>query len=159
MGRSPLHSRIMPLAASEGQRHDRFADDIPLYGPPTDSVPGRDHNGDIEISAGQKMLSAMSGSLLTSLDWYVSFLDAHYIFLSYAYKTAVTPLDVVRVRLQSQPNPSPLAAIQRLASSSPQPFTTPSPNLGVTACCREVFLHKQLCRVLRCWHEIWRIGK
>lgn len=54
-------------AASEGQRHDRFADDVPLYGPPTDSVSGRDHNGDIEISAGQKMLSAMSGSLLTSL--------------------------------------------------------------------------------------------
>jgi solute carrier family 25, member 39/40 len=55
------------LAASEGQRHDRFADDLALYGPPTDSVPGRDHNGDIDISAGQKMLSAMSGSLLTSL--------------------------------------------------------------------------------------------
>ncbi len=55
------------LAASEGQRHDRFADDIALNGPPTDSAPGRDHNGEIEISAGQKMLSAMSGSLLTSL--------------------------------------------------------------------------------------------
>jgi solute carrier family 25 protein 39/40 len=55
------------LAASEGQRHDRFADDLALYGPPTDSAPGRDHNGDIDISAGQKMLSAMSGSLLTSL--------------------------------------------------------------------------------------------
>jgi hypothetical protein len=55
------------LAAPEGQRHDRFADDISLYGPPTDSLPGRDHNGDIEISASQKMLSAMSGSLLTSL--------------------------------------------------------------------------------------------
>lgn len=55
------------LAAADGQRHDRFADDLALYGPPTDSVPGRDHNGDIDISAGQKMLSAMSGSLLTSL--------------------------------------------------------------------------------------------
>jgi len=55
------------LAASKGQRHDRFADDLALYGPPTDSVSGRDRNGDIDISAGQKMLSAMSGSLLTSL--------------------------------------------------------------------------------------------
>jgi len=55
------------LGTSQGQRHDRFADDISLYGPPTESLPGRDHNGDIEISAGQKMLSAMSGSLLTSL--------------------------------------------------------------------------------------------
>ena len=55
------------LATAEGQRHDRFADDLALYGPPTDPLPGRDHNGDIDISAGQKMLSAMSGSLLTSL--------------------------------------------------------------------------------------------
>jgi hypothetical protein len=55
------------LGAAEGQRHDRFTDEVSLYGPPTDQVPGRDHNGDIDISAGQKMLSAMSGSLLTSL--------------------------------------------------------------------------------------------
>ncbi|UZP46167.1 hypothetical protein NXS19_013979 [Fusarium pseudograminearum] len=39
-------------------------------------------NGTVEITATQKMVSAMSGSLLTSL--------------------LVTPLDVVRVRLQSQ---------------------------------------------------------
>ncbi|KAI5920693.1 mitochondrial carrier domain-containing protein [Camillea tinctor] len=74
----------------------------------------------IEISAGQKMLSAISGSLLTSL--------------------LVTPLDVVRVRLQSQgsSNAQPLTAdLQKLAISSPNAFR-PS-NLGVTACCREVF--------------------
>ncbi|KAL2058945.1 hypothetical protein ABVK25_000237 [Lepraria finkii] len=65
-----------------------------------------------DISAGQKMLSAVSGSLLTSL--------------------LVTPLDVVRVRLQSPPQPS---------SSSPplSSFTNLPKNLGVTACCREVF--------------------
>jgi len=51
----------------------------------------------------------------------------------------VTPLDVVRVRLQSQPTQSPLTTIQKLASTSPQSFSTLPPNLGVTACCREVF--------------------
>jgi len=51
----------------------------------------------------------------------------------------VTPLDVVRVRLQSQPTQSPLTTIQKLASSSPRSFNTLPPNLGVTACCREVF--------------------
>jgi solute carrier family 25 protein 39/40 len=54
-------------------------------------------------------------------------------------RSVVTPLDVVRVRLQSQPSPSPLATIQKLAGSSPQPSTMIPPNLGVTACCREVF--------------------
>lgn len=74
---------------------------------------------DVDITAGQKMMSAMSGSLLTSL--------------------LVTPLDVVRVRLQSQPIQSPLTAISKLAAQSPQSFSTLPPNLGVTACCREVF--------------------
>ncbi len=63
-------------------------------------------------------------------------------------RSVVTPLDVVRVRLQSQPSTSPLAAIQKLASTSHQPFTTLPPNLGVTACCREVFFinnHAEYC--------------
>lgn len=51
----------------------------------------------------------------------------------------MTPLDVVRVRLQSQPTQSPLTTINKLASTSPQTFNTLPPNLGVTACCREVF--------------------
>jgi solute carrier family 25 protein 39/40 len=34
---------------------------------------------------------------------------------------------------------SPLTTIQKLASTSPQTFNTLPPNLGVTACCREVF--------------------
>ncbi|MCJ1294205.1 hypothetical protein MMC34_005762 [Xylographa carneopallida] len=74
-----------------------------------------------EISASQKMLSAVSGSLLTSL--------------------LVTPLDVVRVRLQSQPaisNVSP-ARPHSVSTHIPQPFTNLPPNLGVTACCKEVF--------------------
>ena len=52
--------------------------------------------------------------------------------------TAVTPLDVVRVRLQSQTTSR---------SHAPSPYTSHSlqslknlpPNIGVTACCREVF--------------------
>lgn len=71
---------------------------------------------ELDISAGQKMLSAVSGSLLTSL--------------------LVTPLDVVRVRLQSQPNTS---SLPRPNSSSIPSFSNLPPNLGVTACCREVF--------------------
>ncbi|KAH9892069.1 mitochondrial carrier domain-containing protein [Xylariomycetidae sp. FL2044] len=71
----------------------------------------------IDITAGQKMASAISGSILTSL--------------------LVTPLDVVRVRLQSQGSSQPVADLQKLAISSPNAFR-PS-NLGVTACCREVF--------------------
>lgn len=71
----------------------------------------------IDISAGQKMISAISGSILTSL--------------------LVTPLDVVRVRLQSQGSSQPVTEFQKLAISSPSAFR-PS-NLGVTACCREVF--------------------
>ncbi|KAJ2975139.1 hypothetical protein NUW58_g8442 [Xylaria curta] len=78
----------------------------------------------IDITAVQKMTSAITGSLLTSL--------------------LVTPLDVVRVRLQSQGSTpqSALAAdtvadFRRLAISSPGGFR-PS-NLGITSCCREVF--------------------
>ncbi|KAL8816120.1 MAG: hypothetical protein Q9223_004813 [Gallowayella weberi] len=73
-------------------------------------------NPEVDISAGQKMLSAVSGSLLTSL--------------------LVTPLDVVRVRLQSQPNTS---SLPRPSSSTIPSFSNLPPNLGVTACCREVF--------------------
>ncbi len=45
----------------------------------------------------------------------------------------MTPLDVVRVRLQSQPNPS------AQTSTSSSSFSNLPRNLGVTACCREVF--------------------
>ncbi|KAI1761769.1 mitochondrial carrier [Hypoxylon sp. FL1150] len=81
-------------------------------------VSSQDDGSDgMDISAGQKMLSAITGSLLTSL--------------------LVTPLDVVRVRLQSQGSSQPAAEFQKPAISTPSAFR-PS-NLGVTACCREVF--------------------
>ncbi|KAF2086216.1 mitochondrial carrier [Saccharata proteae CBS 121410] len=81
----------------------------------------------MDISISQKMLSAVSGSILTSL--------------------LVTPLDVVRVRLQSQQhppkpsNPKPAArTIPALGTlSSPTTFSNLPPNLGTVACCREVF--------------------
>ncbi|KAL1970134.1 hypothetical protein VTN77DRAFT_6539 [Rasamsonia byssochlamydoides] len=73
---------------------------------------------DIEqISASQKMLSATWGSLLTSL--------------------LVTPLDVVRVRLQSQTNAAKPAP--RFTVHTTNAFKELPADLGVTACCREVF--------------------
>ncbi|KAF2857633.1 mitochondrial carrier [Piedraia hortae CBS 480.64] len=74
-----------------------------------------------DISVGQKMLSAVSGSIFTSL--------------------LVTPLDVVRVRLQAQKGPSTIRASS---------FLHLPPNIGVTACCREVFWmqnHSNFCAV------------
>ncbi|KAG0136766.1 hypothetical protein HOY82DRAFT_478397 [Tuber indicum] len=79
------------------------------------------------------MLAACSGSLFTSL--------------------LVTPLDVVRVRLQSQQLSPPKNAAVNFSSASPlrahklplAPLQFQSmahlstPELGVTACCREVF--------------------
>ncbi|PUU76576.1 mitochondrial carrier domain-containing protein [Tuber borchii] len=106
-----------------------------------DAVPGLESNrggngqeGEPDITAGQKMLAACSGSLFTSL--------------------LVTPLDVVRVRLQSQQPPSPKnAAVNFSSLTSPLrahklPLTPlqfqsmthlSTPELGITACCREVF--------------------
>lgn len=104
----------------EGQRHDRVPGNDSFLGtqPPV-AMSGDIEDGGVDITAGQKMISAMSGSLLTSL--------------------LVTPLDVVRVRLQSQPRQSPLTTINQLATTSPRSFNALPPSLGVTSCCREVF--------------------
>ncbi|EGP83458.1 unnamed protein product [Zymoseptoria tritici ST99CH_1A5] len=103
----------MSTTHTQGQSHDRIppigedGDGVGIYnGPPGRTAP------DPDTSISQKMLSAVIGSLLTSL--------------------LVTPLDVVRVRLQAQPRPS-------APSSSLPSFVQLPPNLGVTACCREVF--------------------
>ncbi|KAH8434140.1 putative mitochondrial carrier protein [Aspergillus melleus] len=96
----------------------------------TGSLPGPDA-GEIErkddVSLTQRMVSATSGSILTNL--------------------LVTPLDVVRVRLQSQ---SPIKNTSPFASYALQPMKNMPPNLGVTACCREVFWigqNSQICMV------------
>ncbi|KAI1155852.1 mitochondrial carrier domain-containing protein [Nemania diffusa] len=86
------------------------------------------HTDGMDITAGQKMASAITGSLLTSL--------------------LVTPLDVVRVRLQSQSSSLPSSAASATANGAAPDFqklalTTPNGfrpgNLGITSCCREVF--------------------
>lgn len=71
-----------------------------------------------DLSAGQKMISAISGSFLSSL--------------------LVTPFDVVRIRLQSQIPPyssnAKNYAHAQLSSSSPM-----LPDVRLRSCCREVF--------------------
>ncbi|KAI9770947.1 MAG: hypothetical protein M1840_002651 [Geoglossum simile] len=109
------------LQAQSGQRHDRIRNEDPGKGQImlSSHMSRADSDGD-DISVGQKMLSAVSGSFLTSI--------------------LVTPLDVVRVRLQSQPA---LSAARNFSVATPlhslPQFTNIPPNLGVTACCREVF--------------------
>ncbi|KKA26195.1 hypothetical protein TD95_000075 [Thielaviopsis punctulata] len=71
------------------------------------------------ITAPQKMISAMSGSLLTSV--------------------LVTPLDVVRVRLQSQHLRPPTIDFSKLTLTTSNLNALQAADLGVTACCREVF--------------------
>ncbi|KAL4807294.1 mitochondrial carrier domain-containing protein [Aspergillus unguis] len=80
-----------------------------------------------EASISQKMISATFGSVLTGL--------------------LVTPLDVVRVRLQSQ---SPIKNTSSFTSHTTSNLKNAPPNLGVTACCREVFWigqNSQICMV------------
>ncbi|KAF2717246.1 mitochondrial carrier [Polychaeton citri CBS 116435] len=110
----------MATMHTQGQRHDRLEGDMmsePARGGADDArttsqpAAAEQNPMDMDISIAQKMLSAVSGSVLTSL--------------------LVTPLDVVRVRLQAQQGPFP--------SSRLPPFIQLPPNLGVTACCREVF--------------------
>ncbi|OAA54338.1 mitochondrial carrier protein [Niveomyces insectorum RCEF 264] len=123
-----------PAASSHdhgGHGHDRFhgrqqnegVETLPFTPPSIDEAVIAD-NDPPEITVVQRMLSATTGSLLTGL--------------------LVTPLDVVRVRLQSQRVSRPVIDFERLpanfrkiVASSPAAFR-PS-DLGVTACCREVF--------------------
>ncbi|KAI0977007.1 mitochondrial carrier domain-containing protein [Xylaria arbuscula] len=102
--------------------HDRVKTAEDAFAGSTMVSSAEDHaNTDgMDITAGQKMASAITGSLLTSI--------------------LVTPLDVVRVRLQSQSPSQPATAsteFQKLVVSSQNGFR-PS-NLGITSCCREVF--------------------
>ncbi|KAK4226631.1 putative solute carrier [Podospora fimiseda] len=116
------HSAQSPTGLEVVQNHDRMVN--PSQPAATEAGPVIPDDP-VEITTFQKMLSATSGSLVTGL--------------------LVTPLDVVRIRWQSQslsqpPTTSftPLPAdFSRLAISTPNAFH-PN-NLGVTACCREVF--------------------
>ncbi|KAK3990902.1 putative solute carrier [Cladorrhinum sp. PSN332] len=101
--------------------HDRMVKSTQLAAEAGPVIP----DDPVEITTFQKMLSATSGSLVTGL--------------------LVTPLDVVRIRWQSQGLSQPPATsftplpanFSRLAISTPNAFRPNS--LGVTACCREVF--------------------
>lgn len=99
--------------AEQGQRNDR----IPFTKQDTADMSS---TGNDEITVTQRMVSATIGSVLTSL--------------------LVTPLDVVRVRLQSQnpPTPPPLN-ISRFSAHGVD-FAKLPKDLGVKACCKEVFL-------------------
>ncbi|KAF3013462.1 hypothetical protein E8E14_000195 [Neopestalotiopsis sp. 37M] len=113
----------MPTSQSivDAQDHDRLSIPEDAFAGDT-MLSSKDDGAEqmVDISAGQKMLSAISGSLLTSL--------------------LVTPLDVVRVRLQSQVSPQAYTAdLSKLATSTSTPNAFRPSNLGVTACCREVF--------------------
>ncbi|KAI1500286.1 mitochondrial carrier domain-containing protein [Biscogniauxia marginata] len=126
-GAPPANTGATPTMSTNnhsfhGQDHDRIPGGEDAFAGST-VLSSKDDAADdaIDISVAQKMLSAISGSLLTSL--------------------LATPLDVVRVRLQSQGSSGAqlptTPAFQKLAISSPNAFR-PS-DLGVTACCREVF--------------------
>ncbi|KAK3064521.1 hypothetical protein LTS18_006457 [Coniosporium uncinatum] len=115
-------SRNSISESTSGQRHDRIQDNINQQ---RSHLPPKDDEDEVGggdgVSIAQKMLSAVSGSILTSL--------------------LVTPLDVVRVRLQSQHHhsPSPSSSSRPTLPSSGHPFNNLPPNLGISACCRDVF--------------------
>ncbi|KAK2750595.1 hypothetical protein FQN57_002666 [Myotisia sp. PD_48] len=118
LGATTLPSEYPPLVPDPSesgyadQRHNEKSNNM---APPGTISSGNPGNAEYHsISTSQKMISATWGSLLTSV--------------------LVTPLDVVRVRLQSQ------TPVIRAAIPSPSAmFKELPPNLGVSACCREVF--------------------
>ncbi|RKF64892.1 Mitochondrial carrier protein MTM1 [Erysiphe neolycopersici] len=71
-----------------------------------------------ELSAGQKMISAVSGSLFSSI--------------------IVTPFDVVRIRLQSQP-PVHTSGARNYAHAQLASSSSMLPDVRLRSCCREVF--------------------
>ncbi|EGX89417.1 mitochondrial carrier protein, putative [Cordyceps militaris CM01] len=103
MSRSPSSAQLASND-STAQNHDRIESALPPV-----------H----QITPAQTMVSAMTGSLITSL--------------------LVTPLDVVRVRLQSQKPPVSAVDFSKLALTPHNLTPIQTANLGVTACCREVF--------------------
>ena len=97
------------------------------------------------ISVSQRMVSATCGSILTNLlGKGIASCDLAQIC---SHWHPVTPLDVVRVRLQSQ---SSIKNTSPFTSHTTQTLKNVPPNLGVTSCCREVFWigqNSQICMV------------
>jgi solute carrier family 25, member 39/40 len=124
-----------------GQRHDRISE-ITAANVDTDAAEGDSGSQmlPMEISAWQRMLSAVSGSVLTSLlGTNGSNLEQKSPQSTDVPSRLVTPLDVVRVRLQSQSATSDLSSLNSSSSANTPRFNNLPPNLGVTNCCREVF--------------------
>lgn len=100
---------------NRGQRHDRIS-------PSEQSTESADMSNSAqgEITVTQRLMSATVGSVLVSL--------------------VSTPLDVVRVRLQSQnPQPTPPPLNHSRFSAYGADFAKLPPDLGVKACCKQVF--------------------
>ncbi|RDA82802.1 hypothetical protein CP532_1370 [Ophiocordyceps camponoti-leonardi (nom. inval.)] len=111
---------------TNGQNHERILEEQPPVMAHLSGAASSSDEPTPEITAVQKMISATSGSLLTSLLAVMSGPDLSLL---------VTPLDVVRVRLQSQsPSASPID-LSRIAV----PTNVKTDQLGVSACCRHVF--------------------
>ncbi|KAJ5142588.1 Mitochondrial substrate/solute carrier [Penicillium bovifimosum] len=103
--------------ASRGASWTQFEDSTMATASGTGTAPGPvtpAQNDD--ITPWQRMVSATAGNVLTGL--------------------LVTPLDVVRVRLQSQ---SQIHNTSPFTSHTTQTLKNLPPNLGITSCCREVF--------------------
>jgi len=148
---------VAPPACSEHHLHHRHHQEALLNGTAPGAGSARDDKdeGEIVITAAQKMLAACSGSLLTSLLGKSMKLHTSVTVHEIDVSLAVTPLDVVRVRLQSQPtqpsntSPIPTTPINipetslRAHKLVPPQFQSTWARLptetGVTACCREVF--------------------
>lgn len=123
--------------SSSGQNHQRIPPDDFNMDKMID--PEGNVGGDgFDITAGQKMVSAMSGSLLTSVLGESQSLQYLLLETKLTFHAIVTPLDVVRVRLQSQ-KPAATADFSKLALTTNKFTAAQSAELGVTACCREVF--------------------
>ncbi|KAJ5745267.1 hypothetical protein N7520_010449 [Penicillium odoratum] len=80
------------------------------------ALPTSAHTTNHDISIGQRMTSASAGNILTGL--------------------LVTPLDVVRVRLQSQ---SQVTSASQFTTHTTRSLKNLPANIGITSCCREVF--------------------
>ncbi|KAG6091162.1 hypothetical protein E4U30_007441 [Claviceps sp. LM220 group G6] len=116
----PPEPTTLNKLTSGGQNHDRLAGVDEVIDEAIMSAPGPTPAAAIpDITVPQKMMSAMSGSLFTSL--------------------LVTPLDVVRVRLQSQTTPTSPVDFSKLTLRTSSLTPAQTAELGVTACCREVF--------------------
>lgn len=97
--------------------------------PPAPQTPAPVDN----ITPGQRMVSATAGNVLTGL---LGESEELPMLAGIALTVPVTPLDVVRVRLQSQ---SQIHNTSPFTSHTTQTLKNLPPNLGITSCCREVF--------------------